>query len=572
LLKKEQGKTSMAEERAEAAVASPWVQCDGQQFRRLIRAGLWNLEQNQAHVNALNVFPVPDGDTGTNMLLTMQSAWSRIEEESAENHIGIMADRVARGALMGARGNSGVILSQIWRGLSRAIKDQATIDAAALANGLQAAADTAYKGVMTPVEGTILTIIRAMADAAREAAGRTTHLNELLDAVLEHARQTLARTPEMLPVLKQAGVVDSGGQGLIYIFEGMQLWVRGDLSQEAAPGQVAAPRLVQPRTAQELARPANGRLENPYDVQFILLGRNLDVLAVRNRIDQMGDSTVVVGDHETIKVHVHVEDPGVPLSYGVSLGQITDVVVENMQEQMETIIAASQGSAETASASLQPGQIGIVAVTAGDGLTEVFYSLGATIVVNGGQTNNPSTEELFQAIQDVPSDRVILLPNNKNIIMAAEAAGEISPKSVLVVPTRTVPQGLGAMVSYDPDGEHETVAEAMRESADSVGTGELTIAVRDVELDGVPVRTGQYIGIADGKLRASGNDREETLMQMLTHLEMEEREILTLYYGADLSERETSALAARIATTWPDLDIEVLPGGQPHYHLIIGVE
>lgn len=565
----------MAEERSQAPIAPAWLQCDGQDLKRLVWAGLVNLDHHKAHVNSLNVFPVPDGDTGTNMLLTMQSAYSRIEDDTAEGHVGRMADRVARGALMGARGNSGVILSQIWRGFAKAVKERETFDTDGLAQALRASADTAYKGVMTPVEGTILTVIRAAADAAVRAASRSHDLRDVFEQILDQARRTLATTPDLLPVLKQAGVVDSGGQGLVYIFEGMLRGLRGELAQTPAQPTAVAPARPVGVTAQELARPSNGRLENPYDVQFILLGRNLDVPEVRRRIDAMGDSTVVVGDHETIKVHVHVKDPGVPLSYGVSLGQITDVVVENMQEQMETIIAAGQPGADAAAPerpTLQPGQVGVVAVAPGPGLAEVFHSLGVTVVVDGGQTNNPSTEELFQALQDVPSDRVILLPNNKNIIMAAEAAGEISPKTVLVVPTRSVPQGIGAMVSYDPNGDLAAVADQMRGAAGHVRTGELTIAVRDVELDGVQVKAGQYIGIVDGRLRASGGDLQTTLSELLPHLDLDDGEIVTLYYGADLDAAGAAAAADLITAEFPHIEIELLYGGQPHYHLIMGAE
>ena len=441
------------------------------------------------------------------MLLTMRAAYKRVEE-SSNLHAGQVAAEIAQGALMGARGNSGVILSQIWRGLARGLKGKRAFDAADLAEALSEAADTAYNGVMKPVEGTILTVIREGAAEATRAAPDNRNLYDLLTIVLDHCRVALAHTPEQLPILKQAGVVDSGGQGLVYIFEGMLRYTTGqlDLSRHGhadAPSSAAAP-------AQALAVPENGQLDNPYDVQFILLGGNLDVGEVRRRIDGMGDSTVVVGDESTIKVHIHVKDPGTPISYGAALGIVTDVVVENMQLQMEEIVggAHAPGLPQLAAAppALKPGQIGTVAVAPGAGLAQVLTSLGVTIVVDGGQTNNPSTEELLQAIENVPSDQVIILPNNKNIILAAEAARDLSPKQVTIVPTRTVPQGISALLGYNPDGALDEITAAMAAAAGDVITGEVAIATRTVEIDGVEVDEGDCIGMLDGKLCAAAAD------------------------------------------------------------------
>ncbi|MCA9999616.1 MAG: DAK2 domain-containing protein, partial [Anaerolineales bacterium] len=443
-----------------------WLHCHGQQLRKLARAGLVWLEKHHETVNALNVFPVPDGDTGTNMLLTMRSAYKRVET-SEDTHVGKVAAQLSQGALMGARGNSGVILSQIWRGLARGLAERETFSTNDLAEAFRQAADTAYSGVMKPVEGTILTVIRESANEAGDAAKKSSDLRFLLERVLERAQQALERTPEQLPILKQAGVVDSGGQGLVYILEGMLRYVHGQLGVVDMAGGAVSGLAAVNAPAQALAAPEDGHIENPYDVQFILLGNNLDVLTVRNTIDAMGDSTVVVGDEQTIKVHVHVQDPGRPLSYGISLGQITDVVVENMQMQMEEIIQAPAVAVQTAvsAPTLEPGQIGVVSVAAGSGLADVFRSLGVVGVVNGRQTNNPSTEEIFQAIQDVPSDRVIVLPNNKNIILAAEAARDLSSKQVAVVPTRTAPQGFSAMLALNPDGELAETAVSMQTAA-----------------------------------------------------------------------------------------------------------
>ncbi len=556
-----------------------WLHCNGQQLKKLAHAALVWLEQNHQHVNALNVFPVPDGDTGTNMLLTMRSAYGRIQN-SEEEHVGKIAEQLAHGALMGARGNSGVILSQIWRGLAKGLKGKETFDAQDLAEAFQVAVDTAYGGVMKPVEGTILTIIREGASEAADAAKKSRDLRFLLERVLERSNQALERTPEQLAILKQAGVVDSGGQGLVYIFEGMLRYVHGKmnglkLSPTPSSNNVGAEAQI---TAQELAMPDGGMIENPYDVQFILMGENLNVNEVRDRIDAMGDSTVVVGDETTIKVHIHVKDPGVPISYGISLGKITDVVIENMQMQMEEIVQVLgvQTAVPTAppiiKTTVQPGQIGVVAVAAGEGLAEIFRSMNVSYVVSGGQTNNPSIEELFQAIQDVPTDKVIILPNNKNIILAAEAARDISPKNVTVVPTRTAPQGLSAMLALDPDGDLAEVTAAMQEASQEVSTGEITRATRTVTLDGVEVNEGEFIGLVDGRLCTSGTELTAVLTAVLAAMDMEDRELLSLYYGQDISEEEAGELASQIEEQYEDIEIELLPGGQPYYFYILGAE
>ena len=548
-----------------------WLVCDGRQLHKLALAGLNNLERNQQKINDLNVFPVPDGDTGTNMLLTMRAANKRIKDNEDE-HVGRVAQEISQGALMGARGNSGVILSQIWRGLAAGLKGKAQFNAADLALALQEASNTAYKGVMRPVEGTILTVIREGAEEAQDAVSKSTDLRFVLERVLERCEQVLAQTPEMLPVLKQAGVVDAGGQGLVYILEGMLKYVHGE--ELAAPITIDEANLP----AQARAIPEEGSVENPYDVQFILLGQGMDVLKIRAEIDAMGDSTVIVGDESTIKVHVHVKDPGEPISYGIRHGRITDVVVENMQIQMEEIIghqpnAESQPSQpEIPKVTIEPGQIGVVAVAAGNGLADIFRSLGVAGIVNGGQSNNPSTEEIFEAIQDVPTNRIVVLPNNKNIILAAEAARDLSTKEVVVVPSRTFPQGVSAMLALNPDGSLEEVGQLMESACAHISSGEITLATRSAVLDGVTVGEGQYIGIADGRLCTSGANMPTILPKVLEEMEMDERELLSIYYGQDVLPAEAEDLAQKIEELYPDLEIEVLFGGQAIYHYILGAE
>ena len=550
------------------------VSADGLLLRDLVQAGFTWLEHHREQVNALNVFPVPDGDTGTNMWQTMRSAVTHAEKQPL-HHVGEMADKIAYGALMGARGNSGVILSQIWRGFARTLRGHARCDVALFAEGLQSSADTAYKGVMTPVEGTILTVIRAVADSAQQHAPQSADLNTLLQHICDQAKIALANTPNQLPILKQAGVVDSGGQGLLYILEGMLRWLNGE-RQSARP----TPPLSKPEpsgNAQALARPVGGEVENPYDVQYILLGKNFDVEKIRRDIDAMGDSTVVVGDSHTVKVHIHVKDPGIPLSYGVALGALTDVVVENMQEQMEDRIAQGVEPPPTSLSPLAPitltaGQIGVVAVAPGEGFAQALCDLGVTYVVSGGQTNNPSTEELFQAVQAVPTDKVIILPNNKNIIMAAQSAADLSPKTVVVIPTRTVPQGLCAMLSYQTEGSWEEVVAAMSRASQEVMTAEFTTAVRDVTIDGVEVGMGHTIAIVNGKLCASGETLEAVLPYALAALELDERELITIYYGEEISRASAEIFAEHITALNGDVTIELLYGGQPYYHYILGVE
>ncbi len=554
------------ESHSTTTVPSKWLQCNGRQLQKLTLASLFWLDKHHEYVNSLNVFPVPDGDTGTNMLLTMKSAYGRIQE-SDDLHVGKMAEKLAHGALMGARGNSGVILSQIWRGLAKGLKGKETFDAVDLARAFESAADTAYSGVMRPVEGTILTVIRDGANEATDAAEKSHDLRFMLERVLERSQQSLEKTPDLLPVLKQAGVVDSGGQGLVYIFEGMLRQVTGELGSldETTDITHATP-------AQAFVVPENGQIENPYDVQFLLMGDNLNVTEVRNRIDAMGDSTVVVGDEKTIKVHIHVEDPGEPISYGITLGEITDVVIENMQMQMEEIVGDAPPVESVPTVDVEPWQIGVVAVAAGNGLANIFRSLGVASIVNGGQTNNPSTEQIFQAIEDVPTDKVIILPNNKNIILAAEAARDLSSKQVVVIPTCTTPQGLSAMLCHNPDGELEQIGVAMVDAVEDVATAEITRATRTVTLDGVKVNEGEIIGLVNGRLCVCNTNLDQLLADLFTEMELDECEIVTIYYGADTTATEAKQVAQKIETAYPDIETEILAGGQAHYCYILGAE
>ncbi len=538
---------------------------DGERFKRLVYASLAWLRQHQEEINALNVFPVPDGDTGTNMVLTMQSAWDEVAEVQ-ENNVGKVAHRVAHGALMGARGNSGVILSQVWRGIARYLDNKEWLTGADLAAALEEGARTAYKGVIRPVEGTILTVVREAAEEASLAAARTNDPQSVLERTVRRAWDALARTPDLLPVLAEAGVVDAGGQGLCVILEGMLRALRGEMLGE--PAAVAGA----PGAAVTLTPPAEE--EYGYDVQFLIVGHGLDVEAIRRDIDAMGTSALVVGDAETVKVHVHVPDPGVPLSYAVKLGSLRDVVVEDMQAQYrEFVRARAQAPATLVPTVGAPlGEVSVVAVTVGDGLEKVFISLGAAAIIPGGQTMNPSTEEILRVVESVPTPKVIILPNNKNIILAAQQARELSRKEVAVVPTQSIPQGVAALLVFNHQAGLEENAAIMSRAMGDVCTGEVTTATRDVTLNGVQVRQGQIIGLMDDQLVVSGDTVEGVVEALLERMETAEREIVTLYYGAGVTQGDAEALTAHLQEQYPDQSFEVVYGGQPHYFYIISVE
>jgi DAK2 domain fusion protein YloV len=550
---------------------------DGQGLKRLVEAGLAWLRHHQSAINALNVFPVPDGDTGTNMLLTMQSAWAEIVD-SPDQNAGIIAQAIAHGALMGARGNSGVILSQLWRGFARSLDNKQTFAAADLAEALQEASDTAYKGVIKPVEGTILTVAREAAAAASQVTREYGDLVVVLDYVVGQTRQAVARTPSQLAVLAEAGVVDAGGQGLYTILEGMLRYLRGETIQvdEALASAVdlkAAPAIVSPEFGVGVPEPIHpgGEVGYGYDVQFIIVGHGLDVYRIRGEIDAMGDSTLVVGDVEKVKVHVHVPDPGVPISYAAKWGSLRDVVVEDMQSQYQEFILGRSAPPVTAP-KLPQSEVSTVAVVPGQGLARVFQSLGVGQVISGGQTMNPSTQQLLEAVEDLPAGKLIILPNNSNIVMAAQQAAELSSKEVVVVPTRTVPQGIAALLAFNYQADLKTNVELMRSALNDVESGEITTATRSVELDGVQVKEGEIIGLVNERLVASGPTVEQVLWPMMEQMALAEREILTLYYGNGINSEQVEHLAAKISVRYPDQEIELVEGGQPYYHYIISVE
>ncbi len=540
---------------------------DGQALKRLVEASLAWLKTNQQTVNALNVFPVPDGDTGTNMMLTMTSAWNEIKD-SGEKHVGRMAALIAKGALMGARGNSGVILSQLWRGFARALQDSEVIDAPGLVRALRDARDTAYKGVVKPVEGTILTVAHDAAEAADQALSETDEPIEILEKCVPAAGESVERTPELLPVLKQAGVVDAGGKGLFYIMEGALRHIYGQ------PLDVPET-TVQPLSALKLDD-AMQEVEEGQDYEVVVdffPNGEFQLDKFYKRLEAMGTS-IQVGEGEGMyRMHIHVplDKRYEPVDYIMGIGTITKVAMENLVAQMDEVNAKVKGQ-KLELAKVEPNQVAVVVVSPGHGLSRIFASLGVAAIVEGGQTMNPSTQEILAAFENLPTNKVIILPNNRNIIMTANQAKEVTVKKVEVVPSKSIPQGLAAMLVHNPDGDLQDLAAKMTTALASVRTGEITVATRSVEIDGVKVEQGQVIGLLDGKLVASAKSVQDTILDLLKKAKADERELLTLIYGEGVSQNEANQMADVVRSTYARLEIELQDGGQPHYQFILSIE
>lgn len=543
----------------------PVKYCDGPGLKRAAAAALAWLTTNHQSINALNVFPVPDGDTGTNMLLTMQAAYKEIENLD-EPSAGKVAHAIAHGALMGARGNSGVILSQILRGFARGINEQDSFVAADFARAMREATDTAYRGVVKPVEGTILTVSKDAAVAAEVAAADSGDLRQILDVVVQACKVSVDKTPDLLPVLKQAGVVDSGGYGLTVVFEGILRLMQG-LPLDIAPVTHFKPLdLAAVGAAMEAVEPGQ---DWEVVVDFRPHGE-LDLQAFYGKLENIGTSIQVGAGENVYRVHVHlpVEKRHEPIDLAETLGTVLNVHMENLLAQMDDI----QGKAGAKPAvKIEAGQIAAVVVSPGKGFDRVFNGQ-AVAIVSGGQTMNPSTADILAAFEDLPTDRVIILPNNKNIQLAAQQAAENTVKKAIVLPTRTVPQGVAAMLSFDPDGELEAVAESMRRRIDEVHTGEITTATRTVQLDGVAVQEGQIIGLHNGKLVCAAATPEETMTTLLEKMNAADYELATLYYGSDLTDRDAQAMAGVIGETFGNLEVEIHAGGQQHYFYIFSIE
>jgi DAK2 domain fusion protein YloV len=549
------------------------IQCKGRALKRLIEAGLAWLDRNHQWVDALNVFPIPDGDTGINMLLTMRSAFKEIAEDDT-NHAGRIAQKVARGALMGARGNSGVILSQIWRGFSREIESLEAFDVRQFAAAMRQASDTAYNGVVKPVEGTILTVIRQASEAAEIAAQSTDDLADAFGQVVSRCRQAVAETPQLLQVLADAGVVDAGGEGLTIILEGMLRFIKGE------PLDAALPREFQPLDLEAVGA-AMGAVEPGQDWEVVVdfrPRRELELSSFFNRLEMLGTSIQLGQGDDLCRVHIHLpnEKRYEPIEFAETLGTVVNVHMENLLDQVDQqrggAGAAGPAARLMGQQEIEPGQIASIAVVPGSGIAEAFFSLGVAGVVSGGQTMNPSTEEIVAAIEALETDKVVVLPNNKNIVMAARTACEMCSKQARVVPTLNVPQGVSALLVLEPDGDLDAVSEAMEAAAGEVSAGEITTATRQVELKGVKVRKGDILGLADGKIWCSGPEVAPVVKETLEGMGARDRELLTLYYGVDTTAQEAGDMADRIQEWYPHVEIEVIYGGQPHYFYIMSAE
>lgn len=540
---------------------------DGPALKKLIEAGLTWLRTNQQIVNSLNVFPVPDGDTGTNMVLTMQSANDEIAN-LPEHSFGRIAHAVAHGALMGARGNSGVILSQLWRGFARAVDKVDILDAHGLVQGFVSARDTAYKGVVRPVEGTILTVAKDIATAAEQALQYHDNPTDILDEIVAAADISVQRTPDLLPVLKEAGVVDAGGKGLFYILEGMLRYLNGQ------PLDVALTTL-QPLAAMKLDSTLES-IEPGQDFEVVVDFQPraiLDLEGFYRELEKMGTS-IQLGEGDGIyRLHIHVptEKLYAPIEYTRSIGTVTKAAIENLVAQMEEIEAASLGSKLTL-APVEPGQIAVVAVSPGPGISRVFASLGVASIVEGGQTMNPSTQEILNAVENLSTDKIVILPNNKNIVMAAKSAAELTVKKVAVVPSHSIPQGLAAMMYLAPNGNFEEVASSMVSALDEIESGEITTATRTVEIDGVNVQEGQTIAMHNGKLVLAAASVEDACMGLLKKAHADHYELITLFGGEDLPRPELNRIADLVRSIYPEQEVEIQDGGQPHYQIIVSIE
>jgi len=535
---------------------------NGQDLREMLAAATSWLEKSASDIDALNVFPVPDGDTGTNMLLTMRSG---VEEtyRAPDQSAAAIAQAMAKGALMGARGNSGVILSQIWRGLAQGLAEKESFNGGDLAGALTQASTMAYRGLSNPVEGTILTVIReAAATAQEQASSGGDDLKSVLEATVDAASESVAKTPTLLPVLREAGVVDAGGQGLYTILEGILRYLRGEGEQmqfrkpQLIVADIPAARFPEMVAAEEVPY--------GYCTNILLMGQGLDPDKLRIKLNRKGQSLVVAGDESTVRIHIHTYDPGKILHYLGSFGTMHEINIRNMDEQHQEFLEMQRERVAEI-------DIAIVAVVVGDGLTEVFKSLGAA-VVHGGQTMNPSTKDLLKAAESVMSDKVVILPNNKNVVLTANQVQSLTTKTIKVVPTKTVPEGVAALLAFDYEADLETNAQLMEEAKSAVRSIEVTRAVRSTQLNGQKIKKNQTIGFLNGDLLAVGDTPASVLNETLAKLDLDEAEVITIYYGADTEPAEAEQISSTICQQHPQLQVEVVKGGQPHYNYIVSVE
>ena len=546
---------------------------NAEMLSEMFLAGAANIEAKKEFINELNVFPVPDGDTGTNMSLTIMAA---AKEVTALNDVTMdtLAKAISSGSLRGARGNSGVILSQLFRGFTKAIKGTKEIDVLTLANALEKAKETAYKAVMKPKEGTILTVARGIADKGLELAETTDDLDEFIPQVIEHAEYVLSKTPDMLPVLKEAGVVDSGGQGLLEVLKGAY---DAFLGKEIDYSQIAPSTSV---GMTKISAETNAEIKFGYCTEFIIMTEkqftDKDEMDFKAYLESIGDSIVCVADDEIVKIHVHTNDPGLAIQRALTYGQLSRMKIDNMREEHEEKLirdAEKQAKEEKAKNKAEQKEYGFIAVSIGEGLNEIFRELGVDYIIEGGQTMNPSTDDMLNAIDEVNAKHVFILPNNKNITLAAnQAKSLVKDKEVIVIPTKTVPQGITAIINFVPDMSAEENEEVMLEEIKRVKTGQVTYAVRDTSFDGKEIHVNDIMGIGDSGIISVGKEVEPTTLEMLAELVDDESELVSVYYGSDVSEEEAEALTEKIQELYPDVDVDTHFGGQPIYYYVLAVE
>lgn len=554
---------------------------DASLLQKMFLAGAKNLESKKEWINDLNVFPVPDGDTGTNMTLTIMSAAkevSAIEEPTMQN----LAKAISSGSLRGARGNSGVILSQLFRGFTKEMASVDTITVETMALATQRATETAYKAVMKPKEGTILTVAKGISDKAAEVALETEDVEEAMLKIIEHAEFVLLKTPEMLPVLKEAGVVDSGGQGLVVVLRGMYDALTGKVTDF----EITAP-VKKPETESKGAAIENVDIKFGYCTEFIIMldkeFNEKTETEFKAFLSSIGDSIVCVALDDIVKVHVHTNHPGQAFEKALTFGQLTKMKIDNMREEHhEKVVAQAEVQAAAAEEAKKKAEaqaagpkkdFGFVTIAAGEGLAEIFTGLGVDQVISGGQTMNPSTEDILDAAEKINADTIFVLPNNKNIILAAEqAASIVEDKKIVVIPSKTIPQGITAMINFEMTRDAAGNEKAMIESMETVSTGQLTYAVRDTSIDGKEIHKDDILGLSDQGLAAVGKTINNTLLEMIQTMMDDDSELISLYYGEDVSEEDAEAITAKVEEKYPDVDVELQPGGQPVYYYIVSVE
>jgi DAK2 domain fusion protein YloV len=547
------------------------LKIDGQHFYNMVVNASNKLEEQKEYVNSLNVFPVPDGDTGTNMSMTFRAAVTEIEGIQS-NSIGEVSKKLAKGALMGARGNSGVILSQIFRGISKGLENKNEVNAAEFANAMLEGSKSAYKAVMRPTEGTILTIIRAAGESAVKS--QNTDVTLLMTDICEHSEIMLNKTPEILPVLKKAKVVDAGGMGLLIILKGMMEALKNDIKAEIVN--------FTDEKSKVSYTPAGSINEEDikfgYCTEFFVKAHNVNVEAFRDDLEPHGDSMVVVGMEDIVKVHIHTNDPGLILSKALKLGELSKVKIENMREQHRNLLFDESLTEKAVSAEdksleeMEDKKFGFIAVAMGEGVKQIFEDLGVDYVIEGGQTMNPSTQDILKCINTLNAENIFVLPNNKNIIMAASQAAELTDKNVIVIPTKTIPQGITSVTMFNPEGTLEDNVESMKDAIGTVKTGQITYAVRDTEMDGKTIAEGDILGLLEGKINEVGKDAYEVCDKLIENMCDEDSELITIFYGADAEEEKVNKLIKEIEEKYPDMDVQCYDGKQPLYYFIISVE